>query len=472
MSAYLNNRGYVVLKDELSESKKDEITKELTVKPYVPKPIGQIKAYPVYRESVKKMYLPRFYGIQSFGNVYDIKISSGVDIDLKFEGNLRDYQINIVDKYISSVGDIGGGLLEIDTGLGKTVIALNILSCLQKKTLIIVHKEFLLNQWVERIQEFLPGARVGKIQGKTIDIDNKDIVIAMLQSLSMKTYDEKIFESFGLSVIDEVHHLGAEVFCQALLKFNTLYCLGLSATMNRKDGLTKVFKMFLGDIIHTEKRVMTTQLLVKSIEYSNNDTEFNEIVYNFRGDPLYSTMITKLCEFTHRSEFILQVIQNEFKINPDQQMILLAHNKSLLHYLHDAIQYRNINTVGYYVGGMKEEQLKESENKKVILATYSMASEGLDIKTLTTLLLATPKTDIVQAIGRILRTKHMNPLVIDIVDTHDIFQRQFAKRKQYYKKQNYTIMKTSSNEYLHDKWTTYDKKETKKNTCLVKKSLN
>ena len=293
----------------------------------------------------------------------------------------------------------------------------------------------------------------------------------MLQSLSMKTYDEKIFESFGLSIIDEVHHLGAEVFSQALLKFNTLYCLGLSATMNRKDGLTKVFKMFLGDIIHTGKRVMTTQLL-KSIEYSNEDEHFNEMVYNFRGDPLYSTMVTKLCEFTHRSEFILQVIQNEFKQNPDQQMILLAHNKSLLQYLHDAIQHRNINTVGYYVGGMKEEQLKESESKKVILATYSMASEGLDIKTLTTLLLATPKTDIVQAIGRILRTKHMNPLVIDIVDSHDIFQRQFVKRKQYYKKQDYTVMKTTSDNYLDDKWTTYSKKEVKKSTCLVKKSLD
>lgn len=472
MNAYLNNRGYVIFKDELSDSKKEAIVKELMVKPYVPKSIAQIKAYPVYRESVKKMYLPRFYGIETFGNKYDIKISSGIDIDIVFQGTLRDYQVNIVNKYIQSVGEIGGGLLEIDTGLGKTVIALNILSRLKKKALIIVHKEFLLNQWVERIQEFLPGAKIGKIQGKTIDIENKDIVIAMLQSLSMKTYDEKIFESFGLSIIDEVHHLGAEVFSQALLKFNTLYCLGLSATMNRKDGLTKVFKMFLGDIIHTEKRVMTTQLLVKSIEYSNEDENFNEMVYNFRGDPLYSTMVTKLCEFTHRSEFILQVIQNEFKQNHDQQMILLAHNKSLLQYLHDAIQHRNINTVGYYVGGMKEEQLKESESKKVILATYSMASEGLDIKTLTTLLLATPKTDIVQAIGRILRTKHMNPLVIDIVDSHDIFQRQFVKRKQYYKKQDYTVMKTTSDNYLDDKWTTYSKKEVKKSTCLVKKSLD
>ena len=86
----------------------------------------------------------------------------------------------------------------------------------------------------------------------------------MLQSLSMKDYDSSIFEEFGLSIYDEVHHMGAEVFSQALIKVNTNYCLGLSATMNRKDGLTKVFKMFLGDVVHVEKREMKTSLLVKN----------------------------------------------------------------------------------------------------------------------------------------------------------------------------------------------------------------
>lgn len=182
-------------------------------------------------------------------------------------------------------------------------------------------------------------------------------------------------------------------------------------------------------------------------------------------------MISKVCNCTYRSEFILSVLENEFRLNPDQQMILLAHNKSLLKYLFDAISHRKINSVGYYVGGMKEEQLKESETKKIILATYSMASEGLDIKTLTTLVLASPKTDIVQAIGRILRTKHTNPLVIDIVDSHDIFQRQFLKRKQYYKKQNYEVLRSNQNDYKNDIWSKLDHKKSKQ-TCLIKASID
>jgi superfamily II DNA or RNA helicase len=88
---------------------------------------------------------------------------------------------------------------------------------------------------------------------------------------------------------------------------------------------------------------------------------------------------------------------------------------------------------------MKEAALKESEGRKVIIATYSMAAEALDIKTLTTLIMATPKTDIEQAVGRILRDKHASPLVIDIIDGQSIFLNQWKKRKAFYKKNKYTI---------------------------------
>ena len=89
----------------------------------------------------------------------------------------------------------------------KTVLSLKIIAELKKKTLVIVHKGFLLNQWVERIHQFLPDARIGKIQGQVIDIDDKDIVIGMLQSLSMKDYPNDMFDSFGLTIVDEVPYI-------------------------------------------------------------------------------------------------------------------------------------------------------------------------------------------------------------------------------------------------------------------------
>lgn len=99
---------------------------------------------------------------------------------------------------------------------------------------------------------------------------------------------------------------------------------------------------------------------------------------------------------------------------------------------------------------MKEAALKETEGKRVVIATYSMAAEALDIKTLTTLIMVTPKTDIEQAVGRILREKHGSPIVVDIIDSHSTFQNQWNKRKQFYKKQNYKIIQTSIDKYDPD----------------------
>ena len=122
---------------------------------------------------------------------------------------------------------------------------------------------------------------------------------------------------------------------------------------------------------------------------------------------------------------------------------------------------------------MKEASLKESETKKIIIATYAMASEGLDIKTLTTLCMATPKSDVCQSVGRILRSKHNQPMVIDIIDSHEIFKRQFAKRKTYYFKKNYVIHAfTNLNDYQGNIYQLHKPKEktkqkSEKVKCLI-----
>ena len=227
----------------------------------------------------------------------------------------------------------------------------------------------------------------------------------MLQSLSMKDYPTSLFSSFGLTIVDEVHHIAAEVFVRSLFTVVTKYVLGLSATMQRKDGLTKVFKMFLGDIVYKEKQNSNLNVLVNLHYFDTNDDEFKEEILDYRGQVQYSSMITKLCKCNARSDFILDIIKYQLSINNNQQIL----------------------------------KLKESEGKKIILATYAMAAEALDIKTLTTLVMATPKTDVTQSIGRILRVKDNNPLVIDIIDYHTIFQNQAKKRLAYYHKQNYIV---------------------------------
>ena len=379
----------------------------------------QIKDALVYRITVEKLYIDDYYGFEIDGNRRFI---------------LGDFSVT-----------------------HNTSISLYILSRLKKKTLVIVHKEFLMNQWIERIQQFLPNAKIGKIQGQIIDIEGKDIVLGMLQSLSMKDYPASLFDSFGLTIIDEVHHISSEVFSCALFKLVTKYMLGLSATMERSDGTTKVFKMFLGEVVYKQERSKDEEVIVRGITYQTNDDEFNELELDFRGKPASSKMLSKICNYNRRSEFILKVLDDMIKENPKQQIMIIASYRNILNYFYEAINHKQIATVGFYVGGMKEAALKKTEEKQVVLATYSMAAEGLDIKTLTTLIMSTPMTRIEQSVGRILRQKHENPpIVVDIIDTHANFQNQWAKRRRFFKTQNYKIIQTTSSTYTTDisKWKT------------------
>lgn len=454
--SYIGSKGYTIPLSCLSKEEETFLKKDLMVKPelFSFNSSNEVSSFPLYRENAKKIYVPRFYGIERYGEPSNLQLSFGNKIDITFSKELRDYQEHIVNTYVQHVQSKkhGGGILEVKTGSGKTVMALKIISLMKLKTIILVHKEFLMNQWIERIQEFLPNAKIGKIQGKIFDIDDKDIVIGMIQSIYDKEFTSTAFQSFGLTVIDEVHRVGSQHFSKSLFKIVTPYMLGISATVERKDGLTKILYMFIGDKLYEDERKDYDPVVVHAIDYETRDVEFNETLYDWRGNPQYSKMIVKLCEFIPRCEFIIRVIHDLIKEHPANQIMILGHNKSILKYLHDEIERKQISTVGYYVGGMKENELKKTETKQIVIATYSMASEALDIKTLSTLVMVTPKTDIVQSVGRILRIKHTHPIIVDIIDPHELFKNQWKKRMTFYRKSKYVIQRITSSQYVKENW--------------------
>ena len=252
----LSRNGYKIKKSELNIKTLKEIKKDLTVNPFVIGDFGNgsEKRFSLFMESPSSLYIPRFYAQEKFGEPTINKMEEGESIHLKFNGSLRPEQEPIIDLYQEACTKKGGGLISLKCGGGKTVLALYIIALLQKKTIVIVHKDFLMTQWRDRIQQFLPEARIGKIQQNTIDIENKDIVLAMVQSLSQKEYDSEVFSSFGLAIFDECHHLGAEVFSKSMAKVASKYMLGLSATPDRKDGLRKVFEWFIGPMVYFTRR--------------------------------------------------------------------------------------------------------------------------------------------------------------------------------------------------------------------------
>lgn len=432
----ITKKGYKISLDYDNELI-NSLKKELFVQPYCENPVR----FPIFRISNKYIYIPKYYGIKKFGlpNLENIKEQEGVTANFKFQCNLRDYQIEICNNILKHLQNKQSGLVSVYTGWGKTCAALWIVSKLKLKTLIIVHTDNLLEQWKERIKDFLGicSDQIGIIKGPNIDT-SKDICIGMIQSISMKDYPTDTFKDFGFMIGDEVHHFSSRMFSRIFYKIGAKYNLGLSATLTRADGLTKVIKYFLGETIVSLKLSILNPII--NIKYSNIDPLEEKRMVN--GKVNIPGMINSLCDSFTRNLEIVNIIKDKY--NEGRKILVLSdrrnHCNELKKLLNTVIN-NSENEVGLYYGGMKNIALQESNKKKIIIATYQIASEGYDNKELDTLIFATPKSNIEQAIGRILRQENINePEVIDIVDSWSVFNNLYFKRSNFYKKKKYKII--------------------------------
>jgi len=439
---YIGKRGYILRKKFLNEKELVELKNDLTVKPFSNGDYGkEDEPFKVFLENESKIYLPKFYGLEKYGKPEENILPDGKDININFSLNLKEEQKIPAQHTLNAYKEKGGGILSLPCGFGKTILALYFISELKKKTIVIVHKEFLMNQWIERIKFALPDAKVGIVQGDKCEIDGFDIIIGMLQTLSMKEFATSTFDDIGHVIIDECHRIPSRVFSKALLKINCNYMLGLSATPNRKDGLTKVLKWYIGDIIYSVKSNEKNTVLAERYLLDSTDENYNKEMVNFRGQVQMPTMINNIANYYKRTKLIMNRVIEEIKLNDKRQFLILSDRKQHLEDMFKMAKQGGIESVGYYIGGMKKEKLKENESCKILLGTYPMANEGLDIPSLNGLVLSTPKSDIIQSVGRICRIKHENiqPLIIDIIDKFSIFENQSKKRFSVYKKKKYQI---------------------------------
>jgi superfamily II DNA or RNA helicase len=464
----LTSQGYIVPKSELTLELETDIKNELTIIPqtipgYTSNSSGDDGRFHLYKHSTNKYYLPRNYGIKKFGIPGKNKLSSGIPINCAFAGELRDYQKAVISAWKESTTRCGGGgIVAIRPGGGKTVISIGLIAELGVKTIILVHNSDLLNQWIERLEMFLPTARIGKIKAKICNTSEKDVVIGSIQSISDPRkdaeYDSEMFKEFGLLIVDECHHIGAKSFSRCLDKIQPKFVLGLSATPHRADGLTRVIKYYLGDICFDDTQIEKTEL-EKSLEhipdaevqlykYESSDPDYCRVLLNFRKKPNNAGMITNIMSYEPRNEFILSLLPD--LVAQHRNILLITERRDHVAYFLEKIIELGIASCGPYVGSTKQEILAETKKKQILIGTYQMTGEGFDCAKLDTLVLATPKKSLRQIAGRIMRKeKHKReraPLIIDVIDDFSIYKNWARLRQAFYNYSNYKQVEYSVKE--------------------------
>lgn len=470
MFSILSKNGYGILKSALSEKDIENIRKDLTMTPKVNFDAGgkgntsspEDLTFQLYSENDKRIYIPRYYGLQKYGLPTLCKLSSGADIHIHFIGSLRDAQQEPIANFLKAANDPlkMGGIISVPCGFGKTIMSLYIACALKKKTIFISHKDFLNQQFLDTIAQFAPDAKVGIIKQKKVDVVGKDFIIASLQSLAMRDYDDAIFDDIGFVIIDEVHHTGAQVFCKAFRKLNNPIILGLSATLNRKDGMRKVFENYIGKSVYTLKNKEFCDVNVQVHKYFETHADYSTVKLMWNGKENGAGMINNVCTFKPRTEFIISLLKDILSKEPDRRVLILSERRNQLKDIERYIVEHKIanggdgSGYGYYVGGMKQADLAISSEKQIILATYQLASEGFNVPSLNTIIFASPISDIQQSIGRILREvpekRKYTPLCIDILDDFSIFKRKGAARLKFYTNNKYKVSFYMDNVRIED----------------------
>lgn len=326
----------------------------------------------------------------------------------------------------------GGAMLCFPVGFGKTVAALYLIAQLKLKTLVLVHKQFLAEQWQERVTQCLPGATTSFIQGATCDTSG-DVVIAMIQTLLSRQHDAKLFDGFGLVVADETHHLGAAAFSQCMFTQCAPYTLGLSATPTRKDGLTKVVEWFVGPVAFHIRRENQDTTTVRVVKFSSPEFDQPPPV-NRRGDICFASVISRLVENEQRTKRIA----GEISRLEGRDVLVLTHRRQHVADIAAALRGMGIEDCGTYVGGDKQ-----CPDTRVVIATYALTSEGFDLPRLNALVLATPASDVEQACGRVMRgSATRGAVIVDVVDQWGVCFSQFAKRRAYYRRTGFCMPQT------------------------------
>lgn len=290
-------------------------------------------------------------------------------------------------------------------GFGKTTCSQKVSCHFKKKAIILVHTTALLEQWKKRIEQFVTNASVGVLQRDKIDVTRRSHVITWMQSVSRRAYPRDLLDSFGLIIVDEAHHVCVAQLSRCVTKVGCKLRLGLSATPFGKNGMTEFLFDSIGPTCARVDREYE-DVLVNVVYVTSGPSDMVCVKRKGRQSPSIAKIINNLCDVhdpagSFRTELVIGAMVNA--LAKERHVIVLSDRRNNDKVMGSMLAETAGVEVGFMAGGIKPADIEAVSARRAIMATYAYCSEGLDMPCLDTCVFATPRGDIVQCCGRILR---------------------------------------------------------------------
>jgi hypothetical protein len=441
---------YYVPYEDFAEGKLEECKALMRITPRNAEPGASI---PLYRDYPAKevIALPRAWGMAAFPGEYRDLSSRGHPITVDKLPNPSHPAVKDPEAQAKFMGDLENALQVYNTfiamaptGSGKTVSALYAAAKLGRTTLIGVHLERLMEQWITEIQDKLgvPPERIGRAQGPSANWKDKDFVVAMMPSVCQRPgrYGKEFYKNFGLVICDEVHRVGQPVFSQFIHQFPAFWKFGLSATPKRKDGGEKVFFSHLGPI-HVTSEQDALECHVYTVPWHTSRPLWGK--NHWERSYCYS-------KDTERSWRLARLILKFY--DSGRQPIIVGESIGHLQSLMAMAMVLGVppRAMGQFTGEKHIEQpdggikrVKRTkheldlvmEKAQITFATYGMLTEGIDNPRWDAGMDVVPRASATQLIGRIRRPLpgKRTPLWVTVLDTEShTAQAYYDKRCEEY----------------------------------------
>jgi superfamily II DNA or RNA helicase len=365
-------------------------------------------------------------------------------------GKQRAWVDQFYDAIVSS--RVKGAIAAAPTSFGKTVSSSKLISLFKRTTMIIVHKDFLIDQWKQAAYDWLQlnPEDVGVVQGPKCEFEGRKLVIAMVESLtSGREYPKELYDWAGMIMIDEVHRFGARVWSQIMKQFTAEVRAGVSATPRRRDGLQKLFTWGIGPVkVQVDDWYMKPKVYQIAWPTWLPENLYCQMRTDRRTGKQYAVktylakMINLIAGLPKYNEWLVREIEQAAK--KGRKILVLSDRREHLKELRASFDTLTggVFHTAFYWGSMKKAEAEAAESANVLFGTFGKAKEGLDIPDMDTLYLTTPRADVEQDIGRVLRVHpdKKEPLVVDIVHTGMPTAERFSQsRMRLYKSKDYDV---------------------------------